>query len=430
MRLRTFVQLGLFALGGAIATSGAAQTTAGAGTVIVLPLAASIPAAYTTTVFVRNLDVLNPLTVNVRYYLADDATPSPPPGTNTPYCPSGLSQITVPANSVFPLDPKTQCTFPDSDIFGMIVLEDAASPKTNAFVAYSRTEQPAGANGPGNGFSVEGFPIGNFSSAQADALGLRRSVAAPHYKSNCFIGAGNEPVNYLLRLWTGTGAPIQPIGNPLSGTVQPWHIVRVLDVFTAAGAAATDYANVRATFTNSGGSSAMFAFCTLETSDNGSADFRVAKSSDARDVRQARVACYGQDDCGSTSLNNAAQITDSSTKNIHYMIIDQPDYVQCSLVSPNVGGLEIMLRGPGPIQGNTPFPVGPGFSSGGVGAQSFYVYTGDKGAINNGSTTRWYVDVSYKQGSGFSLPISYGITCRSGNGVSVPWIGATGAANP
>jgi hypothetical protein len=415
----------------AITSPADAQTTAGAGTVVVLPLAASIPAAYTSTVFVRNPNPFT-ITINVDYYLSDSATPAPPGGTpNTPYCPNANSQITIAANASITFDPAVQCGFPASNIFGMIVLEDAAATKTNTFIAYSRTEQPSGGAGPGNGFSVEGFPAGNFSSASSDSLGLKSTSAAPHYRSNCFVGALGEAVNYQIRLFQGETN--LPIGGQITGTLFPWHTVRILDVFAVAlgvpVGTAGNFANVRATISNSA-NSAMIGFCTLETSDNGSADFRVAKSIDARDVRQSRVACYGQDDCGTASVNNAAQITDVATKNIHYTIFDQPDYVQCSLVSPNLNGLEIMLRGPGAVQGNTPYPTSPPYSSGGVGATSFYFYTGDKSTISNGATTRWYIDVSYRQGSGVALPISYGVTCQSGNGITVPWLGTTGPANP
>jgi hypothetical protein len=163
----------------------------------------------------------------------------------------------------------------------------------------------------------------------------------------------------------------------------------------------------------------------LETSANGSADFRVAKSDDGLDTRQARLACYGQDDCGSASLNNAAQILDTTKRNIHYLILDQPDYVQCTLVSPRLTDLKMVLRGPGDPLGTTPFPALPPFNNGGATATSFYIYTGEKSTIALGATTRWYIDVSFRTGGNATTPIDYGITCRSGNGVTVPWLGTT-----
>ena len=427
MPVRRLIASALFGVTAAIGVTAHAQTTAASGTVIVLPLASAIPNAYATTVFVRNPNSVSALTLNVRYYQSDNATP---PGTGSPLaCP----QLIVPANAAVTFDLAVQCNFSPSDNFGMIILEDVTSTyKTNTFFAYSRTQDPTG-----NGFSVEGFPVGNFSSAQAEALGLKKTSAAPHYKSNCFVGALNEPVNYTIRLFQGeTGVPI---GNPISsppGGLAAYHTTRILDVFAAAGAPLTDYANVRATFSNAG-NSAMIGFCTLETTDNGSADFRVAKSDDARDVRQARLACYGQDDCGSSSLNNSATISDVSKKNIHYMIIDQPDFVKCDLVADaaTMSALEITLRGPGdPINAPVfvlPAPYNP-YTSGGGGQTGFYIYTGEKSgsATSSGATTRWYIDVQRNAGSGAAGPFNYGITCHSGNGLTVPWFGTTATATP
>src|SRR4029453_64538 len=120
---------------------------------------------------------------------------------------------------------------------------------------------------------------------------------------------------------------------------------------------------------------------TLETSDNGSADFRLAKSDDPADVRQARLACYGMDSCGNSlpSVTNPATIESPVLKNIHYMIIDQPDFVSCNLVAdaPTLAALEITLRGPGGDPLTAPvFPLTapynvPPYTSGGGGRTGF-----------------------------------------------------------
>jgi len=411
------------------------QTTAGSGTVIVLPLAANIPGAYSTTVFVRNPNT-NDMTVNVRYYQSDNATPA---GTGTPYT---CDPLPVAAGHAMTFDLGSQCTFAlgSADNFGMIILEDATSQyKTSPFFAYSRTESPTG-----NGFSVEGFPVGTFSGAPAsrpaEALGLKKTSTAPHYNSNCFVGALNEPVNYTIELRQGeTGSLI----GVVSGALDAYHTTRILDIFAATGAPLTDYANVRAKFTtatNLGASlnAAMIGFCTLETTDNGSADFRIAKSNDARDNRQSRLACYGMDDCGAnaSSASEPATITDTTKRNIHYMIIDQPDFVKCDLVSDAVASrlddLQVVLRPPSDsVTGTTPFAnanppynAAP-YSSGGPGQTSLYVYTGEKSTINGGVASRWYLDVSFRNGGNPTTPIKYGIKCVSGNGVTIPWLGTS-----
>jgi len=170
----------------AAATSlpGFAQTTAGAGTVMVLPLASNIPGAYSTTVFVRNPSSNPQITLKVRYYQSNSGNPA---GNGTPYT---CSNLVIPSNQVVTFDLASQCTFPGPGVnnFGQIVLEDITSipdVKTHPFFAYSRTEATTG-----NGFSVEGFPVGNFSSSTADAVGLKQTPStAPHLRP-C---AGSSP---------------------------------------------------------------------------------------------------------------------------------------------------------------------------------------------------------------------------------------------
>jgi hypothetical protein len=401
---------------------GFAQTTAGAGTVVVLPLASNIPGAYSTTVFVRNPSSNPQITVKVRYYQSNSGNPA---GNGTPYA---CTDLVVPSNQVKTFDLASQCTFPGPGVnnFGQIVLEDVTSVpdvKTHPFFAYSRTEATTG-----NGFSVEGFPVGNFSASVADAVGLKQTPStAPHYKSNCFIGALGEEVDYQLLLFSGTGTLIST--NTISGTLQPYQSVRILDVFTQAGVTGNQ-SNVRATFTNNNAAgTAMIAYCTLETTDNGSADFRVAKSSRANDLRQSRLICYAMDNCTDTtaSINNPAQLS-SGKRNIHWAIFDQPDFVQCQLVSDQLAALQIQLRSwSDTVQGTTPFALPAGYDSlpytaGGSGATSFYVYTGEKSTVNNGETTRWFIDVTQRSGSSPTFPINYGIKCTSGNGITVPWL--------
>jgi hypothetical protein len=409
----------------AAATSlpGFAQTTAGAGTVMVLPLASNIPGAYSTTVFVRNPSSNPQITLKVRYYQSNSGNPA---GNGTPYT---CSNLVIPSNQVVTFDLASQCTFPGPGVnnFGQIVLEDITSipdVKTHPFFAYSRTEATTG-----NGFSVEGFPVGNFSSSTADAVGLKQTPStAPHYKSNCFVGALGEQVDYQVLLYNGAGGLIST--NTISGTLQPYQSVRILDVFTAAGVAGNQ-SNVRATFTNTNAAgTAMIGFCTLETTDNGSADFRVAKSSRANDVRQSRLICYAMDNCTDTtaSITNPAQLA-AGKRNIHWAIFDQPDFVQCQLVSDQLAALQIQLRSwSDSVQGTTPFTLPAGYNTapytaGGAGATSFYVYTGEKSTVNNGETARWFIDVTASGAGSPTFPINYGIKCTSGNGISVPWLG-------
>ncbi len=376
----------------------------------------------------RNLNAA-PITLKVRYYQSTSAA-----------APSGLrtcTDLSVPktepgvASGVVSFDLATQCGLGSSDDFGMLFLEDSASPKTNLFTAFSRTQFN------GVGFSVEGFPVGNFSGATAEVIGLKATLDN-HNKANCFIGALGETVNYQIILSDQTGIPI---GSAITGTLAPYETVRALNVFAVARgenpATAYNYPNARARFDETSGTGAAYmGFCTQETDlgGTGSADFRIAKSTDANDLRQARKACYGQSSCGTLSTIDKSTVPNTSTRNIHYVIFDQPDFIQCSLVTDpaDANKLEIMVRDPAhntvtsttPFGLTAPYNVLP-FTAGGAGARSFYIFTGQRSTQSSGVSTRWFIDVQIDPLAGVPGPVSYGITCTSGNGVNIPWLGST-----
>jgi len=248
------------AVGCAIAASTAsAQSTFGAATEIVIPTVANI-SVYQTTVFVRNPNP-GPITLDVRYYQSVDGT-----------APSGLrvcSQISLPAGQSSNFDLGAQCGLNNTDDnFGMIVLADTTA--TNPFFGYSRTQTPDGI-----GFSVEGFPMESFSGAPADVLGLQKIAAAPSYRSNCFVASLGAPVNWHLDLvQSGT----ETVLGSTSGSLAAFDTTRILDVFGSLGLVG-DFSGVRASFSTPDDPAPSFTgFCTLETSSNGSADFRIAKS--------------------------------------------------------------------------------------------------------------------------------------------------------
>jgi hypothetical protein len=252
---------GFVAMAASYALSGAAgaQTSFGSSTQILIPLAANI-SVYTTQVFVRNPNA-SPMTVDVKYYQSNNGTP-----------PAGLrscAQLPLLAFQSTSFDLGTQCGLNGvDDDFGMIILEDHAD--TSPLFAYSRTQTATGI-----GFSVEGFPTENFSGEPADAFGLKTSTAAPNYRSNCFVSTLDDSVNWQLQL-VQSGS--ETVLGSTSGSLGPFQTTRILDVFASLGLGG-DYSGVRAEFsTPDAGPPTFVGFCTLETSSNGSADFRVAKS--------------------------------------------------------------------------------------------------------------------------------------------------------
>ena len=134
-----------------------AQATAASGSVVVIPLVVQT-GSFATEVVVRNPNA-SPITLDVTFY---EGLNSGTPG------PKVCTPLTVAATESKPFFLSTQCSTGAGGHFGMLVLEDAAAQKLNGFFAYSRTQTPGFI-----GFSVEGFPIGEFSGAPADSLGGR-----------------------------------------------------------------------------------------------------------------------------------------------------------------------------------------------------------------------------------------------------------------
>jgi hypothetical protein len=395
-----------------------AQTTAASATVMVIPLVAATT-TYSSDIFIRNPNAA-PIALVFNFY---EAKTSPTPGKRT------CSNVSLAAFETKLVRLGTQCTLTAASHHGLLILEDAAAQKVNRFYAFARTE---GFNG--NGFTVEGFPIGNFSGAGVGTNGLKRQAAAPVYQTNCFVAALGEAVDYSITLTEPSASGT--IGNVITGSLLPYEMVRYLDIFTAAGLPPGDVSLTRATFNNTNaGEPAFIAFCTVQESTYFGADFRIAKGDDAEDRRQKRLVCYSQSPCG-TAVTGTGEtaIPDAATKFIHAFYATPPDYIRCDLVSTRLADLEMRVRGPGDVFVSPLFTSGAGgtgvFDSGGSDKTTFYIFTGFRNAFsaangNDGQTARLFIDVSFRETGTATFPIPYGITCTSGNGISIPYVRAS-----
>jgi hypothetical protein len=382
--------------------------------VIILPVVAET-VSYTSEVVVRNPNSTS-LTLNVKFY---EALTSTTPGLRT------CSQLTVAASQSKPFTVSAQCSpLGAGSHHGMLVLEDAAAQQTNVFFAFSRAQTPGG-----NGFSIEGFPIGAFSGAPADVIGLKRQAAAPVYQTNCFVGALGEAVDYQIVLRDGMTNNTIPTSHAITGHLSRSQMTRILDVLVQDGvnAPAGDYLNYRANFTvTSAGAPAMVSFCTVQESTFFGADFRIAKSTDARNDGQRRVACIGLDNCSDTM--HSADVPSSLDVHEEEHLFDDPEPTGLRpLRSRRTRGCR-SANAPAPMGRSVDvggLPSSPPYSSGGSDETFFYVNTGGRAAVNSGTASRWFIDVAFRTGGNATTPIDYGITCRAGNGMEIPWLRTT-----
>jgi hypothetical protein len=305
---------------------------------------------------------------------------------------------------------------------------------TNANVpysAYSRVD-----NAKGIGFSVEAFPAQSFTAGRTVVTGLRRMAAtatAPAYQTNCFLGLLNDvtpdavpvqtAVSYSLKQWDweiGVGQVV----------LTPGRMVRILDIFAAAGVTPGDYDNVVGVFDESGeGEPGVVTFCTVQDNTSFGADFRIGKQSggishgsltDSRvtqDDGALRDSIVASDVRLSTGAGTAAArafaIPAGASSNAHVLYFRHPDTVACSLEDPATGfqlntayGLEMRLMA---SDGTTVLAGGndeTGF---------FQLYLGDKRDRDEGVSTRYVLEVeSNENNTGVNRP--YRLHCRSGSG--------------
>ena len=372
--------------------SAQAVVVAGSGMTVVVPVVAQ------TGSFASEIYVHAPrgagATFAVRFH---EAVNSGTPGTKN------CTAVAVPPGRVVSFDLNTQCSLGAGSHFGMLEVSHAASPRSEWAQVYSRTSNPQG-----QGFSVEGFPIGVFAGAPGAVAGLRRMAAAPVYQSNCFIAALSEPIQYRITLKQNPGG--SSLGTPITGSLGAWQMRRFLDVFGAQGANAPagDYLNVTAEFQQTGpGNPAYVGFCTVQDSTSFGADFRIAKNVTADDQTRYRAVAYGHDGAG--NLTTPAQVLAAGEKNTHVINVRPPDNVQCDLVGPQVSVLEIRaIADDGMLLG------------GGDNAATATIVTGYRGEYE-GRAPLLRLEVGVRESSAPTFPVAYGLTCRSGNGIGWPW---------
>lgn len=294
--------------------------------------------------------------------------------------------------------------------FGYLYTNEV-SPSSVPYAGYSRVSNFGGA-----GFSVEAFPAHTFTSADSTVSGIRRLAASgstPAYQTNCFLanlnenlvgGDPNTTVAYSIYNSAGT-----VIGG--SQVVLPaGRLVRLLDVFAAAGLPAGDYNDADILFQATAGyGRGLMTFCTVQDNTSFGADFRIGKlewgwGSGSHDLTTSRNLF------STSSLGRPFEIDAGASANTHVMYFKAPDTVQCRILTttgnvPAVAGLEMrLLNSQGVL-------IGGGNNATSTGE----IFLGDKNDLRYGWTSRYTVEVeSDEQTMGATR--SYGLYCTSGSG--------------
>lgn len=407
-------------------TATRAQTTDGYHAIQVLPVVVDT-ASFTQRITIRNPYQVT-LTLFTEYYPAE-----------------GTAQTTPMTCNMLGVNFRSAVTFdglrsicpglaPGSN-FGTLVIR---STLPRAFSVYSRVS-----NAQGAGFSVEGFAAHTFNPGVAAVTGLRRLAAtatSPAYQSNCFVGS--------LVQYNDPDAPAVDVNIEFSQdnvfigfmkvAVKPGQLIRLLDVFAAAGMTQGDLDDVTVRFGPATGTlPALIAFCTVQDNTSFGADFRIGKTelgtssqvgwNDNTVVRTMRVGGDYQFP-GSDSVRPFA-IPAGASRNVHTLYFRHPDIVSCGLLDPQTEaplvlayGLELRLLAM--PSGGTEWQA----IAGGNDTTSFGpMYLGDKGQFNDGFSSRYLLEVeSNGRNVGASRP--YKLACSSGSGHTQGELTLTGAA--
>lgn len=368
----------------AFAGAASAQSPNGFASIIHVPLAANT-ATYQSTIFVHNSGG-TATNVQINY---NGATGTVSPGTVD----CGVHSIAAGTTAEFDLG--TVCSLATGSNYGSIRIWET-DPGVKPIAVYTRVQARTG-----NGFSVEGFPIGNFANdvGASVAIGLRRQDAAPIYQSNCFVSSIGEAVTLDLSLFDGSNVQL---GTTQVIAVGANDTTRLLDVFTAVGAPVGDYSNVRAEFRQNiatVGNPSFSAFCTVQNSTSFDADFRIAKTIAPDDETSLYSTNQPKD-----GLNNLLSIP-AGGKAVFGYFLKHPDFISCRIVGGNADNTEIQLR----------TPTGT-IVAGGDDINEFGEYfTGEKSTVNNGTNGMWTLEVGSRDGTGIDAT-KYNVQCATGNG--------------
>jgi hypothetical protein len=391
-----------------------AQSTDGYHAIQVLPVVVD------TTSFTQRIHLHNPSSI-----LGLQVTPTYYPAVGTAQTtPIECPAIDLPAMAAYDiLGLRALC--PDlaaGGNFGSLVFNSGG---TRTFAVYSRASNVAGI-----GFSVEAFPASAFGSALSMVTGLRRTAStttAPAFQSNCFIGNLGELAPASMPMAQQVSVALSEDGVAIGEVlvpVLPGQLVRLLDVFSAVGAAAGDYHAAEARFSSpQGGSGGLITFCTVQDNTSFGADFRIGKQLQGEATPQNFFDFAAERDLAVlgtpyiTDLMPAYQffsIPPGANLNTHVLYLRNPDYVSCRVTAgfdpaaANVNyGLEMRLLAYG---SGLPLDV----LAGGNDVTGFSnVYLGDR--RTRSSNLKYFLQVE-SNGRNVEADRPYEIRCTSGSG--------------
>ena len=376
-----------------------------AGSELVVPVVAH-GTGLGTGVVVRNHET-HDLEV-LPYYVGERSTAAP--GVRT------CRLLPVKASTVLALDWRTLCNLAGVDAYGMLVL--VARDPVGVGKISARAHVDVSVNAIGSpifstqrqSVSLDGIPLGYLDTTDNVHVvtGLRSDpggtfpVTTDCFFATFFAGKGSGGVLGRLSLKDADG---KPLGRDVYFSLKPFELLRFGDVFAKVGAPAAVYEGARAEFSLTGGGDAVMGYCRGESvGPHGSTfAFQVAQVADPREEtrRRSMVATATP----GVQLPGVTFLIDPATVRIrHGLYVRHPDVVKCTLRSTDA----FIFTASSPD-----------------GAKHFSVadnQTGEFAIDQNhyrGPSDLWSLEVFWSPNAARTQPVSYSISCLSGNGTSL-----------
>ena len=416
--MRACIQWACFVVASCLPFGTHAQSNDGFHTLQVIPIA--VDSASFTQRFIFRSWLLAETPIAVRFY----------PGTGQAQaidCPDfTIPTVPQPARIAFASLRDLCPGIPSGSVFGLLYLR-VKDGLNRPFAAYSRVS-----NTKGIGFSVEAFPPHLFTHAPAVVEGIRRIAATPSspaFQTNCFLANLGEVTpsdrTGATEVFYGVFGP-DGTGPNAMVTLAPGQMVRLLDVFAAAGfpAGDVDDAEFRYLENSPGPATPIVGFCTVQDNSSFGADFRIAKPDQDFGCNSEGAGCdYGMGDAhvlrethssSDMAVAGAGRLpfeipAGPMHQNSHVFYFRHPDTIGCRLKTPDYApataayGLEMRLT------------LGDTVLAGGDGAVGFSgLFLGDKFDI--GDTNLRFVLQVESNGQNEAAVRPYVVECKSGSG--------------
>jgi hypothetical protein len=397
MTKRTVLVVLTAALSVASSRPAAAASAGDAGAALVVPYVelSSGPRTRATNVFVENHESLA-AQVQLRW-VGEGSSSSP-----------GLricGNRTLAGGSLTRLDYAAACSLSGTDDRGMLILLATSSAGLARLSARADMVLLGGGS-----LTIDGLPLASLVSTETvhvvTGLPLGSTIASG-FTTDCLFGTffdGSGSGGSLVRFGLRDGDD-QPLGRDVLLAVKPFSLTRFEDVARLVGAP-PNTPEIRAVFSPAGGGDAVVGYCLSQAATPKGQTLAYSLAQVDEPLEETRRRSVSVASTPEVQGGAAFQITPTESTVFHGVFLRHPDTFSCGVAAADALVLAVV-----PPDGATRI--------GGTSNTTGRLDTGVRGSINAGVAGFWGLEVSWDPGARRTAPVTYTISCRSGNGSSL-----------